>query len=60
MAAIMCFWSLSGLFMWWQIKATRVPGLIVLGLSAAAATAAGLCHARVPELVNSCRIQSNP
>lgn len=39
MAFTMCFWGLSGLLMWWQIKAARGPGLIVLALSAACATA---------------------
>ncbi len=33
MAFIMIFWGLSGLVMWWQIKATRRIGFIVLGLS---------------------------
>lgn len=37
-AIVLCFWAISGLFMWWQIKATRKPGLIVLTLSAIAAT----------------------
>ena len=41
MAFIMCFWSLSGLLMWWQIKATRRLGAGVLTLSALAATALG-------------------
>jgi hypothetical protein len=41
MAAVMCFWGVSGLFMWWQIKATRRAGAVVLVLSAAAATALG-------------------
>jgi len=38
-AFTMCFWGLSGLVMWWQLKATRWPGLLVLVLSAACATA---------------------
>jgi hypothetical protein len=38
----MCFWGLSGLVMWWQIKATRKVGAVVLVLSAAAATALGV------------------
>lgn len=42
MALILCFWGVSGLFMWWQIKATRKAGLIVLALSAVAATALGI------------------
>ena len=42
MAFVMVFWGVSGLFMWWQVKATRLLGLFVLLLSAAAATALGL------------------
>jgi hypothetical protein len=42
MAFVMVFWGVSGLFMWWQLKATRVVGLVVLLLSAACATAMGL------------------
>lgn len=42
MAFVMVFWGASGLFMWWQVKATRRLGLVVLLLSAAAATALGL------------------
>jgi hypothetical protein len=42
MAFVMVFWGVSGLFMWWQLKATRAAGLIVLLLSAACATALGL------------------
>ncbi|MBX9681016.1 MAG: hypothetical protein K2X38_19845 [Gemmataceae bacterium] len=30
MAATMCFWALSGLVMWWQIKSTRRWGLATL------------------------------
>jgi len=41
MAFVMVFWGVSGLFMWWQIKATRRIGFVVLLLSAAAATALG-------------------
>jgi hypothetical protein len=41
MAFTMCFWGLSGLVMWWQIKATRRAGAVVLALSAVAATALG-------------------
>lgn len=33
MALTLCFWGLSGLAMWWQIKATRKIGAIVLLLS---------------------------
>ncbi len=42
MALVMVFWGASGLFMWWQVKATRKLGLVVLLLSAAAATALGV------------------
>ncbi|MBM3979184.1 MAG: hypothetical protein FJ304_02650 [Planctomycetes bacterium] len=42
MALVMVFWGASGLFMWWQVKASRKLGLVVLLLSAAAATALGL------------------
>lgn len=38
-ALTLCFWGVSGLFMWWQIKATRTPGLIVLLVSGIAAAA---------------------
>jgi hypothetical protein len=41
MAAIMCFWALTGLLMWWQIKATRRLGTVVLVLSGAVAFALG-------------------
>ena len=41
MAFTLCFWSLSGLLMWWQIKATRRLGAGVLMLSGLAATALG-------------------
>ena len=41
MAGVMCFWGLSGLLMWWQIKATRKLGAVILLLSAVAATALG-------------------
>jgi hypothetical protein len=37
MACVLLFWGVSGLFMWWQIKATRWPGLAVLVTSAVAA-----------------------
>ena len=42
MAFTMCFWGMTGLMMWWQVKATRRAGAIVLALSAAAATALGV------------------
>lgn len=38
MAFTMCFWGITGLIMWWQIKATRTPGLIILTLSTISAT----------------------
>jgi hypothetical protein len=41
MAFVMCFWGVSGLLMWWQLKATRKLGLVILVLSAIAATALG-------------------
>lgn len=42
MAFVMCFWGVTGLIMWWQIKATRRIGAVVLTLSAVAATALGV------------------
>ncbi|QJW97492.1 PepSY domain-containing protein [Frigoriglobus tundricola] len=42
MAFVMVFWSVSGLFMWWQVKATRRFGALVLLASAAAASALGV------------------
>ena len=33
MALTLCFWGLSGLAMWWQIKATRKIGAVVLLIS---------------------------
>jgi len=42
MAFVMCFWGVSGLFMWWQLKATRKLGIAVIALSAIAATALGI------------------
>lgn len=41
MAVVMVFWGLTGLLMWWQIKAARRAGAVVLTLSAVAATALG-------------------
>lgn len=38
MAFVMVFWAVSGLFMWWQIKAVRTWGAVVLAVSAVAAT----------------------
>jgi hypothetical protein len=42
MAFVMLFWGISGLFMWWQIKATRKLGFAILLLSAAVAAALGI------------------
>jgi hypothetical protein len=42
MAGVMCFWGVSGLLMWWQIKATRKAGAVTLVLSAIVATAIGV------------------
>ena len=42
MAFTMCFWGISGLLMWWQIKATRKLGLVILLLSAVTATVLGI------------------
>ncbi|MBA4190563.1 MAG: hypothetical protein C0467_21460 [Planctomycetaceae bacterium] len=42
MAFVMVFWGVSGIFMWWQIKATRRFGFLILVLSIAAATALGM------------------
>jgi hypothetical protein len=42
MAFIMVFWGLSGLLMWWQIKATRKIGILMLLLSAGVATWLGI------------------
>ncbi len=42
MAFTMCFWGITGLLMWWQIKATRKLGFVILLLSAVAATLLGL------------------
>jgi len=41
MAFVMVFWGVSGIFMWWQLKATRKLGFVVLLVSAAVATALG-------------------
>jgi hypothetical protein len=30
MACLMCFWALSGVTMWWQLKSQRRPGLVVI------------------------------
>lgn len=41
-AGVMCFWGASGLFMWWQLKATRTAGTVVLLVSAISAAALGV------------------
>lgn len=41
-ALTLCFWGCSGLLMWWQIKATRRSGWVVLLLSLSLATALGI------------------
>ena len=38
MFASMCFWGISGIVMWWQIKRTRKIGLALLIVSAVVAT----------------------
>lgn len=42
MGFVMVFWGVSGLLMWWQLKATRRLGAVVVVLSIAAATWLGL------------------
>jgi hypothetical protein len=42
MAFVMVFWAVSGLFMWWQLKATRWVGLAIILLSIGVATALGV------------------
>ncbi|MEM7235323.1 MAG: PepSY domain-containing protein [Planctomycetota bacterium] len=42
MAATMVFWGLSGLWMWWQIRRTRVAGAVALVGSLALAAALGV------------------
>ncbi len=42
MAFVMVFWGVSGIFMWWQLKATRKLGFVVLLFSVGVATALGL------------------
>ena len=41
-AAVMVFWALSGVLMWWQIRATRWLGLVVIVASAVAAIWVGV------------------
>ena len=38
MFATMVFWGLSGVLMWWQIKRTRLWGILCLVVSSVAAT----------------------
>ena len=42
MAFVMVFWGASGLLMWWQIKATRRLGVVVVLLSVVAAVWMGI------------------
>lgn len=42
MAGVMVFWGVSGLFMWWQLKATRRLGAVVLAVSVLAAAWVGI------------------
>jgi hypothetical protein len=42
MAGVMCFWGFSGILMWWQIKSTRVVGILTVILGFAAATGLGV------------------
>ena len=46
-SALMLFWGISGLFMWWQIKSTRRWGLLVLAASGLTAAALALAMHRV-------------
>jgi hypothetical protein len=46
-SALMLFWGISGLFMWWQIKSTRKWGLLVLAASGLTAAALALALHRV-------------
>ena len=41
MAFVICFWGLSGLMMWWQLKGERKIGFAILVLSAIAAIGLG-------------------
>jgi len=47
MALTLCFWGMSGVVMWWQVKATRRAGGIVLVVSLIAATLLGLSMYKV-------------
>ena len=46
-ALTLCFWGLSGLVMWWQIKATRRTGAVVLIASFISAVFLGLSRYHV-------------
>jgi hypothetical protein len=50
MCVVMLFWAVSGVLMWWQIKAVRGWGLAVLALSGLTATllAVGMYRALAP------------
>ena len=41
MAVGLVFWGLSGLYMWWQVRATRAAGAVVLALGVASAAGSG-------------------
>jgi len=42
MAFVMCFWGISGIVMWWQIKRSRWLGAACLGISLAVAVWLGI------------------
>lgn len=42
MAAVMVFWGLSGIVMWWQIKSTRRWGTVAMAISLAMAVTLGV------------------
>jgi uncharacterized iron-regulated membrane protein len=46
MAFVMVFWGISGIVMWWQIKATRPAGSIAMAVSLVAAGALGVAMFR--------------
>jgi hypothetical protein len=51
MAIVLVFWGLSGLAMWWQLRALRRSGAIVLALSTGAAVAIAIgMHAALTSL----------
>ena len=47
MAFVMGFWGLSGLAMWWQLKATRRSGAVALAAGVATAVALGVAMRQV-------------